>query len=93
VSLDGASASRARLGSEHVDAQLELFMHAVSRVCERLNCVVLKRAVDVPNLHRMREVGNIVAPASGVGHARHFSEMGLEGANQPLKIAISRGNG
>jgi len=93
VPLDGATACRARLGSEHLAAQLELFTHAVSRVCERLDCVLLKRAVDVPNLHRMREVGHIVSPAGGVGHARHFSEMGLEGAHQPLKRAISRGNG
>jgi len=93
VSLDGAAEFRARLGCDQLSIQLDLFMDAVVRACERLDCMLLKRALDTPNLHGMREVALVVSSSGGVGHARHFSEMGLEGAHEPLKTAISRGNG
>jgi len=93
VSLDGVAACRVPRGSNQSASQLHRFMNAVVHVCERLDCVLLKRALDVPNLHRLWEVEEVVSPRGGGGHVRHFSEMSLEGAHQLLKRAISRGNG
>jgi len=92
VTLDGAAACRAR-SDEHLASLLEAFMEAVKRMCLRLDCGLLKRALDVPNLHRTEEVSRAASRRGGFLHVRHFAELGLEAAHLPNKRAIARGNG
>jgi len=70
---------------------IDNFMQVVARVCRRPDCAVLADALNSPNLHRVREVWEVLA--SSAGHVRHFWELWLEGIYQPTKKAIKQGNG
>ena len=49
-----------------------------------------RKRMDKPNLHRMLELYFHTLPA--FGHARHFMELVLENAHQPLKRCITNSN-
>lgn len=89
--LDGVAACRARKVPGGFATKVDRFLEAVTSVCLRNDCMVLKTAMDVPNLHRLRELAAVVE--GGLGHVRHFMELALESAHQPMKRAMVKGNG
>lgn len=89
--LDGVAACRARKVPGGLSTKVDTFLEAVTAVCLRNDCVVLRTAIDVPNLHRLRELAAVVE--GGLGHVRHFMELALESAHQPMKRAMVNGNG
>lgn len=89
--LDGVAACRARKVRGGLAAKVDQLLEAVTTVCMRNDCGVLKTAIDVPNLHRLRELAAVVE--GGLGHVRHFMELALESAHQPMKRAMVKGNG
>jgi len=91
IDIDGADACRARLTNTELMAVADDFMSAVSAACLRPDCVELAKLIDVPNLHRLREVVGFSIPA--LSHVRHSVELSFESSHQPLKRAMVQGNG
>ena len=91
VDLDGADACRARTTHAALLLLADDFISAVAAACLRPDCVELAKPIDVPNLHRMREVVAFSVPA--LAHVRHTVELAFESSHQPLKRAMVRGNG
>jgi len=88
--LDGVPAC-ASGGVTLLTGLIDKFMQDVARVSRRPDCVVLAAALDAPNVHRVREVREVLA--SSMGHVRHFWELWVKGIHQPAKKAIKQSNG
>lgn len=93
VALDGAAAGRERRTAHTLGEEVADFAALVQRVCLRLDCALFQRALAVPSLHRPMEMCALVSPAGPVGHVRHVTELGLDGAHQPNERAFAGGNG
>jgi len=91
VDLDGADACRVRPSHAELLDVGDAFIAAVVAACLRPDCVFFANIIDVPNLHRMREVLNLSIPA--LLHVRHSLELAFESAHQFIKRAMRRGNG
>lgn len=89
--LDGVAACASRKEPGVLDDMVNKFFDAVTAVCRRNDCAVLRTAIDVPNLHRLRELAVVLE--GGLGHVRHVMELALESAHQPMKRAMLKGNG
>lgn len=89
--LDGETTCRTRLGSKELRRMGEKFFKLVCTACLRGDTAALGRSVDKPNLHRLRELLDHVVPA--LQHIRHAQELLFENAHQPVKRAITTGNG
>lgn len=89
--LDGETACRGRPSVDRLRALGEVFFALVRKACLRSDTAALGRCVDKPNLHRLREVLDHVVPA--LQHVRHAQELLFENAHQPVKRAITSGNG
>lgn len=88
---DGEKACRGRLGPEELRDLGEQLFRLVCAACLRSDTAALGRAVDKPNLHRLREVRDHVILA--LQHIRHAQELLFENAYQPVKRTITTGNG
>jgi len=91
ISLDGAAACKQRTRPEklrHLDAE---FFRLVCAACLRGDTAAFGHHLDVPNLHRLRELLEFVVPA--ILHLRHIQELLFENAHQPSKRAVVTGNG
>lgn len=89
--LDGETACRRRPSADRLRALGDVFFALVRKACLRSDSAALGRCVDKPNLHRLREVLDHVVPA--LQHVRHAQELLFENAHQPVKRAITSGNG
>jgi len=89
--LDGDVANTASEASPDLAVHVDALLCACRRLCQRGDCGLIAKAIDVPNLHRLREVVAVVQRC--LGHVRLFMELALESAHQPMKRAIDRGNG
>jgi len=88
--LDGADACSARTTHASLMLLAVDFISAVAAACLRPDCVELSKLIDVPNLHRMREVLAFSVPALAL--VRHTMELAFESSQQPLKREMVRGN-
>lgn len=91
VDLDGVACCRERKDVGALTSKVTAFLTACQTTFLGNDCIILKTAVDAPNLHRVRELAVVLD--TGLGHATHCMELSLESAHQPMKRAISRGNG
>lgn len=89
--LDGDTACLQRSSAEYLRGLGDEFFRLVCAACLRADTAALGRAVDKPNLHRLRELLDHVVPA--LRHVRHAQELLFENAHQPVKRAITTGNG
>lgn len=89
--LDGISACRARPTPRELQQHAERFFSLVQDACLRTDFKSFGLWLDVPNLHRLRELVDHVIPA--LLHVRHAQELLFENAHQPLKRAVLSGNG
>lgn len=89
--LDGVAACRARLSPPELQQLAERFLSLVQDACLRTDFKAFGMWLDVPNLHRLRELVDHVIPA--LLHVRHAQELLFENAHQPLKRAVLSGNG
>lgn len=91
VALDGRVVCAAWNPSSSLHAKLIAFIDACRLVCLRPEGHPIMSFVDVSNLHRVREMAE--GACAALGHVRHFSELSIESAHQPVKSAILGGNG
>lgn len=91
MELDGVETCRERKVVGVLTSKVSGFLTACHTIFLRSDCRVIKAAMDVPNLHRLRELAVVLD--SEVGHAAHCMELALESAHQPMKRAIQKGNG
>jgi len=91
VDLDGADACRVRPSHKDLLEFADAFISAVVAACLRPDCIFFAGIIDVPNLHRLREVLNFSIPA--MLHVRHSQELAFERAHQFIMRAMRRGNG
>lgn len=91
VELDGVACCRERKMFGGLKAKVNRFLEASQESFLRRDCAVLQTALDVPNLHRLRELSVVLE--TELGHAGHCMELALESAHQPMKRAIQKGNG
>lgn len=89
--LDGLSACRARITPRDLQVRAEVFFDLVQEACLRVDLKAFGMHLDVPNLHRLRELVDHVIPA--LLHVRHAQELLFENAHQPLKRGVVTGNG
>lgn len=89
--LDGEEACRSSPTTMTLRDLGNRFFRLVCAACLRGDTAAFGRAVDVPNLHRLRELLDHAVPA--LRHVRHAQELLFENAHQPLKRAIVTGNG
>lgn len=89
--LDGRSACEARVSAPRLQEMAELFFDGVRVACLREDMSKFGFYLDVPNLHRLRELVDHVIPA--LLHVRHAQELLFENAHQTLKRAVVSGNG
>lgn len=89
--LDGERACRERPSTAQLRKLGDAFFDLVCSACLRGDTAALGRSVDKPNLHRLRELLDHVLPA--LQHVRHAQELLFENAHQPVKRAITTGNG
>lgn len=91
VDLDGVASCRERKVVGVLTTKVNEFLAACHTIFLRSDCRILKTAMDVPNLHRLRELAVVLE--TEVGHAAHCMELALESAHQPMKRAIQKSNG
>ena len=91
VDLDGAPACRARQTMAEIKRLADVFFERVDSACRCTDTEAFGFRLDVPNLHRLRELVEFVLPF--VGHVRHLQELLFENAHQPLKRAVVTGSG
>lgn len=91
VELDGISACQARATPRDIQGRAEVFFEPVQEACLRADLKAFGMRLDVPNLHRLRELVDHVIPA--LLHVRHAQELLFENAHQPLKRSVVTGNG
>ena len=91
VDLDGADACQVRPSHKDLFELADAFMSAFVAAFLRPDCICFASIIDVPNLHRLREVLNFSFPA--LLHVRHSQELAFESAHQFIKRAMRRGNG
>lgn len=89
--LDGETACHRRASTGDLRILGDVFFGLVRTACLRSDTAALGRHVDKPNLHRLRELLDHVVPA--LQHLRHAQELLFENAHQPVKRAITSGNG
>lgn len=89
--LDGVACCMERKVVGILTSKVDSFLAACHTICLRSDCRILKTAIDVPNLHRLRELAVVLE--TELGHAAHCMELALESAHQPMKRAIQKGNG
>lgn len=91
VELDGVSACRERPTPRDLQLRAEVFFGFVQEACLRADLKAFGMHLDVPNLHRLRELVDHVIPA--LLHVRHAQELLFENAHQQLKRGVVTGNG
>lgn len=92
VELDGTEACTNRhVASTRLDGLAEDILRAICRVCLRGDCATVLAILDVPNLHRFRELFSHVTTC--LGGLRYFQALLLKSSHQTLKRAISCANG
>lgn len=91
VELDGVSACRERPTPKDLQLRAEVFFGLVQEACLRADLKAFGMHLDVPNLHRLRELVDHVIPA--LLHVRHAQELLFENAHQQLKRGVVTGNG
>jgi len=91
VELDGGDACRAAANLEELQRLATDFLSSVDAVCRRADCSGIKSMLDVPNLHRVREIYFFSVP--WFLHIKHTRELHFEAAHQHLKKAALSGNG
>ena len=91
VEVDGEKACRSRATPHQIKELGDHFFSLVVAACLRGDTAAFGRSVDVPNLHRLRELLEHVIPL--LLHVRHVQELLFENAHQPIKRAIVTGNG
>lgn len=91
VELDGAVACRSRITPRELQLRAEVFFVLVQEACLRADLKAFGMRLDVPNLHRLRELVDHVIPA--LLHVHHTQELLFENAHQPLKRGVVTGNG
>lgn len=91
VDLDGITACRERASAAELQRLAEVFFSGVQAACLRDDMSSFGFYLDVPNLHRLRELIDHVIPA--LLHIRHAQELLFENAHQLLKRAVVSGNG
>lgn len=89
--VDGGFAFRNRASTEDLKARANEFFALVRQACLRVDMAAFGKLLDVPNLHRLRELLDHVLPA--LLHIRHAQELLFENAHQQLKRAVVTGNG
>lgn len=89
--LDGVSGCSTRLTPKDLQLRAEVFFDLVQAACLRADLRAFGMRLDVPNLHRLRELVDHVIPA--LLHVRHAQELLFENAHQPLKRGMITGNG
>lgn len=89
--LDGSTACRGRVSATRLQELAERFFSGVRAACMREDMAKFGFYLDVPNLHRLRELVDHVIPA--LLHVRHAQELLFENAHQTLKRAVVSGNG
>jgi len=89
--VDGEAACRSRHTAAELLALADRFFTLVCAAWLRRDAAAFGRNTDVPNLHRLRELLHAVICL--LLHLRHLQELLFEGAHQPLKRAITTGNG
>jgi len=83
--LNGAKACRVRTHGIPED-RLDKFFNACISLYQRPAASSIAKAIDVPNLHRTRELWDVCGRY--LGHVRFFIDLELESAHQPMKQAI-----
>jgi len=89
--VDGEAACRSRHTAAELLALADGFFRLVCAACLRRDTAAFGRNTDVPNLHRLRELLHAVIRL--LLHVRHLQDLLFESAHQPLKRAITTGNG
>ena len=89
--VDGEAACRSRHTADELLALADRFFTLVCAACLRRDTAAFGRNTDVPNLHRLREL--LQAAIRLLLHVRHVQKLLFESADQPLKRAITSGNG
>jgi len=89
--IDGETAFHSLLTPADVRELGNNFSRLACAACLRGDTAAFGRSIDVPKLHRLRELLEVVIPA--LTHVRHVQELLFESAHQPLKRAIATGNG
>jgi len=79
VELDGAEACRLRTHGLPED-HLYKFFNAYISLSQRPDSSAIAKAIDVLNLHRMRELWHV--RGRYLGYVRFFTELALESAHQ-----------
>jgi len=91
VDLDGGDACRAAMKVEELQRLASEFLSSVDAACRHVECSGFTSMLDVPNLHRVREIYYFSLP--WFLHIKHTRELHFEAAHQPLKKAALSGNG
>lgn len=91
VDVNGVRACRERATPPELHLLAESFLDLVRAACLRADLAAFGFYLDVPNLHRVRELFDHVVPA--LLHVRHVQELLFEDAHQPLKRSVVTGNG
>ena len=91
VDLDGGDACRAAMTVEELQRLASEFLSSVDAACRRVEYSGFTSMLDVPNLHRVREIYFFSLP--WFLHVKHTRELHFEAAHQPLKKAALSGNG
>ena len=91
VDLDGGDACQAAMTVEDLQRLTSEFLSSVDAACRRVECSGFTSMLDVPNLHRVREIYFFSLP--WFLHVKHTRELHFEAAHQPLKKAALSGNG
>lgn len=89
--LDGETTCQSRPTVNSLGKPGDHFIPLLCAACLRGDTAAFGRAVNVPNLHRLREPLDHAIPA--LHHVRHAQELMFEKALQPLKRAIITGSG
>lgn len=91
VAFYGASGCHERPTPENLKLRAEVLFELVQKACLRADLKAFGMHLDVPNLHRLRELVHHVIPA--LLRVRHAQELLFENAHQPRKRSIIIGNG
>jgi len=89
--VDGEGACSSRQTAAELLALADRFITLVCAAWLRRDTAAFGRHTDVPNLHRLPELLHAVIRL--LLHVRHLQVLLFESAHQPLKRAISTGNG
>lgn len=91
VELDGKAACEGRVTPGDWQRMAESFFELMRKECLRSDLREFGFYLEVPNLHRLRELMDHVIPA--LLHVESAQEVLFENAHQPLKNSVVNGNG